>query len=497
MPQRQGLQHTQQQQQVQNTSSAQVLLSTIVEMPLADFETRLQNELLDNEALEVSETDGAGDTDFLNAEGNDGMNESERETARMEDELGDYRTLDDVPDTLRDAYSNRGEDNGRERQIGNEDSSYDELYRQIGELSISEHEMAIMNYLVGSLDESGFLSKDDATLCDELAFNEYIDTTPEEVGRLAKLLQQFEPKGIGARNLRECLLLQLAPDAPARVVVDRYFDDLMHSRWPRIAAKLSLSEEDVERIRHDIGRLNPRPGSVLSEGINATAPTVVPDFRVTLDSDGTPIVHQQRGQLPELRVSPAFAETLVMHRMAKDRAAQEGKAWQLSRSQEEAFVYARQKVTAAQSFIESVRRRHYTLQAVMEAIVDFQRAFFVNDDDESQIKPMVLKDIAERARLDVSTVSRAINSKYVETDYGTYPLRHFFSTQFTSADGETVAARKVKAAIQEIIAAEDKRKPLSDEAVAAVLLERGMKVARRTVSKYREQLNIPKAGLRR
>ena len=233
MPQRQGLQHTQQQQQVQNTSSAQVLLSTIVEMPLADFETRLQNELLDNEALEVSETDGAGDTDFLNAEGNDGMNESERETARMEDELGDYRSLDDVPDTLRDAYSNRGEDNGRERQIGNEDSSYDELYRQIGELSISEHEKAIMVYLVGSLDESGFLSKDDATLCDELAFNEYIDTTPEEVGRLAKLLQQFEPKGIGARNLRECLLLQLAPDAPARVVVDRYFDDLMHSRWPR------------------------------------------------------------------------------------------------------------------------------------------------------------------------------------------------------------------------------------------------------------------------
>ena len=323
MPQRQGLQHTQQQQQVQNTSSAQVLLSTIVEMPLADFETRLQNELLDNEALEVSETEGAEGNDFLNAEGDDGMNDSERETARMEDELGDYRSLDDVPDTLRDAYSNRGEDNGRERQIGNEDSAYDELYRQIGELSISEHEMAIMVYLVGSLDENGFLSKDDATLCDELAFNEYIDTTPEEVSRLAKLLQQFEPKGIGARNLRECLLLQLAPDAPARVVVDRYFDDLMHSRWPRIAAKLSLSEEDVERIRHDISRLNPRPGSVLSEGINTTAPTVVPDFRVTLDSDGTPIVHQQRGQLPELRVSPAFAETLVMHRMAKDRAAQE------------------------------------------------------------------------------------------------------------------------------------------------------------------------------
>ena len=262
MSQRQGLQHTQQQQQVQNTSSAQVLLSTIVEMPLADFETRLQNELLDNEALEVSEHDSADETDFMGNEADDGLNDSERENARLEDELGDYRTLDDVPDTLREAYNNRGEDNGRERQISSEDSSYDELYRQIGELSISEHEKAIMVYLVGSLDESGFLSKDDATLCDELAFNEYIDTTPEEVSRLAKLLQQFEPKGIGARNLRECLLLQLAPDAPARVVVDRYFDDLMHSRWPRIAAKLSLSEEDVERIpsvRAPMGRDSCRP----------------------------------------------------------------------------------------------------------------------------------------------------------------------------------------------------------------------------------------------
>ena len=497
MSQRQGLQQNQQQQQVQNTSSAQVLLSTIVEMPLADFETRLQNELLDNEALEVSEHDSADEADFMGNETDDGLNDSERENARLEDELGDYRTLDDVPDTLREAYNNRGEDNGRERQISNEDSSYDELYRQIGELPLSEHEMAIMVYLVGSLDENGFLSKDDETLCDELAFKEYIDTTPEEINRLAKLLQQFEPKGIGARNLRECLLLQLAPDAPARIVVDRYFDDFMHSRWPRIATKLSLSDEDVERIRHDISRLNPRPGSVLSEGINTSAPTVVPDFRVTLDSDGTPIVQQQRGQLPDLRVSPAFAETLVMHRMAKDRATQEGKALQLSRSQEEALVYARQKVNAAQSFIESVRRRHYTLQAVMEAIVELQHDFFVNDDDESQIRPMVLKDIAERAHIDVSTVSRAINSKYVETDYGIYPLRHFFSTQFTSADGETVAARKVKAAIQEIIAEEDKRKPLSDEAVATLLAERGLKVARRTVSKYREQLGIAKAGLRR
>lgn len=492
MSQSQGFRQQTEQRQVQNASSVQVLLSSLIEMPLADFETRLQNELLDNEALEVSDHEENDGANYQNEEG-----ETYDAGDPLDDAVGDYRTLDDVPDNLREAYTNRGEDDRRERQIGAEETSYDDLYRQIGELDLTEHERAIMVYLVGSLDESGFLTKDDATLADELAFNEYIDTTPEEVARLAGLLQQFEPRGIGARNLRECLLLQLPRTGEAREVIDRFYDDFMHSRWNRIAERLQLTDEDIERIRREIGHLNPRPGSVLSEGSRATAPTVVPDFRVTIDTDGNPVVTQHRGDLPDLRVSPAFAETLVMHRAARERAAERGETAQFSRSQEEAFVYAYQKVTAAQAFIESVRRRHHTLQAVMETIVALQREFFVNDDDETLLVPMVLKDVAERAHVDISTVSRAINSKYVETDYGVYSLRHFFSTQFTSADGETVAARQVKAALAEIVENEDKRAPLSDEAIVEALAERGLKVARRTVSKYRSQLNIPKAGLRR
>ena len=491
MSQSQGFRQQTAQRQVQNASSVQVLLSSLIEMPLADFETRLQNELLDNEALEVSDHEENDGANYQNEEG-----ETYDAGDPLDDAVGDYRTLDDVPDNLREAYTNRGEDDRRERQIGAEETSYDDLYRQIGELDLTEHERAIMVYLVGSLDESGFLTKDDATLADELAFNEYIDTTPEEVARLAGLLQQFEPRGIGARNLRECLLLQLPRTGEAREVIDRFYDDFMHSRWNRIAERLQLTDEDIERIRREIGHLNPRPGSVLSEGSRATAPTVVPDFRVTIDTDGNPVVTQHRGDLPDLRVSPAFAETLVMHRAARERAAERGETAQFSRSQEEAFVYAHQKVTAAQAFIESVRRRHHTLQAVMETIVELQREFFVND-DETLLVPMVLKDVAERAHVDISTVSRAINSKYVETDYGVYSLRHFFSTQFTSADGETVAARQVKAALAEIVENEDKRAPLSDEAIVEALAERGLKVARRTVSKYRSQLNIPKAGLRR
>lgn len=492
MSQNQGFQQQQQQQQVQIASGAQVLLSSIVEMPLADFEARLQNELLDNEALEVSDKD---EENFGEEGGND--EEGFENGDPLDDAVGDYRTLDDVPDNLREAYANRGENDGRERQIGAEETSYDDLYRQIGELSLTDHEREIMVYLVGSLDENGFLSKDDATLADELAFNEYIDTTPDEVHRLAGMLQEFEPRGIGARDLRQCLLMQLPRDGKAHEVIERFFDDFIHSRWNRIAERMHLEDADVDRIRREIGHLNPRPGSVLSEGSRSTAPSVVPDFRVIIDADGNPVVMQHRGELPELRVSPAFAETLVMHRAARERAAEEGRAPQLSRSQEEAYVYARQKVAAAQSFIESVRRRHHTLQSVMEAIVALQRDFFVNDDDESALRPMVLKDVAERAHVDISTVSRAINSKYVETDYGVYSLRHFFSTQFTSSDGETVAARQVKAALAEIVAAEDKRAPMSDESIAQALAARGLKVARRTVSKYREQLGIPKAGLRR
>lgn len=492
MPQHQGFQQQQQQQQVQSASSVQVLLSSIIEMPLSDFETRLQNELLDNEALEIDENE-EGHYDNLTPEENE-----EKTSDPIDDAVGDYRTLDDVPETIREAYVNRGEDSDRrERQISAEETSYEDLYRQIGELDLTERQRAIMVYLAGSLDENGYLSKDDATLADELAFNEYIDTTPDEVAHLAALMQQFEPRGIGARNLRQCLLLQLPAEGQTREVIDRYFEDFIHSRWNRIADRMHLSEEDVERIRKEIGHLNPRPGGILSEGGHSTSPSVIPDFRVSIDDNGLPIVTQHRGDLPELRVSPAFAETLVMHRAAKDRAAAEGTTPRFSRSQEEAFIYARQKVAAAQSFIESVRRRHFTLQSVMEAIVALQFDFFTNDDDESRLHPMVLKDVAERAHVDISTVSRAINSKYVETDYGTYPLRHFFSTQFTSANGETVAARQVKTALAEIVASEDKRAPLSDEALAKALAQRGLKVARRTVSKYREQLNIPKAGLRR
>lgn len=490
MANHQSLQQQQQQAQVQIASSAQVLLSSLLEMPLADFEERLQNELMDNEALEVNEHEESSWE-------MEGESSEPRETDPIGDALSDYRTLDDVPENIREAYNQQGEEGRGERQISDEETSYEDLYRQIGELQLTEEEAAVMTYLVGSLDDNGFLSKDNDTLCDELAFKEYIDTTPEQIEHLAHLLQQFEPRGIGARNLQQCLLLQLPRSGWTRQVVAEHFDDLMHSRWKRIQECLDVDDATIDDIRHDIAHLNPRPGSLLAENTRSTAPSVLPDFRVDIDADGEPVVHQLRGRIPELRVSPAFAETIVMHRHAQERAAKSGEKAKLSRAQEDAFVYARQKVESAQAFIESIHRRHHTLQAVMESIVALQRDFFLADDDDSLLRPMVLKDVAERAKVDVSTVSRAVNSKYVETAFGIYSLRHFFSTQFTNSTGDTVAARQVRAALLELIAEEDKSAPYSDETLAALLAERGLKVARRTISKYRETLGIPKANLRR
>lgn len=485
----QGLQQQTQQTQQMVASSVQVLLSSLVEMPLADLEERLQNELMDNEALEVSENEeGSWD--------NEHREEAHENTEAIDDAMSDYRTLDDVPETLREAYNQRGEENERQRQLGEDENGYDELYRQIGECDLNEEEARVMTYLVGSLDERGYLTKDDATLSDELAFSEYLDVSPQEVARLVQRLQSFEPRGIGARDLRECLLLQLPRTGWTRQVVDECFDLLTQARWERIQERLDVDDETIAQVRHEITHLNPRPGALLSESSRMAAPSIVPDFRIEVDAEGQLLVQQLRGNIPTLQVSPAFAETLVMHHQARDKATAAGQKTNLSREQEEAYVYARQKVEAAHIFIESLRRRHETLQRVVESIVQLQSEFFLNDDDELLLRPMVLKDVATLAGVDVSTVSRAVNSKYVQTLFGTYSLKFFFSTQFANSDGDTVAARQVKAALLELVEQEDKRAPHSDEQLARLLAERGLKVARRTVTKYREQLGIAKASLR-
>lgn len=496
----QKLVQTQSTAQTQTLSPLQVALVRLLELPVSDLSGRVQNEMLENSALEEADRDDSADRDD-DLGGNDGDQAAPGdEQAAPEDgqpggddeALGDYLNEDDVPDYL----VNRADEQRESRDIPlTEDTSfYENLRRQVSEHDLSPQEQQLMEYVIGSLDADGYLRKDLDTLSDELAVYHNVAATREELEKLLRVLQSFEPRGIGARDLQECLRLQLTdPERPLNYrrqdleVVNRCFDDFVHKRKESIMRRLNMDEETYARVVRELTRLNPLPGNALNEGSSPAAPTVVPDFYVTIGSNGDAEVRLNEGDVPELRVSRAFRDSISEFAARRDK---------LTREQKDAYLYARQKVEAAQSFIDILHRRRQTLLAVMGTIVKLQRPFF-DEDDESLLRPMTLKDIAERTHLDVSTVSRVTSSKYVQTDYGTYPLKFFFSSQFTSDGGEELSSRQIKAALREIIEHEDKTRPFPDEALAALLKERGFPVARRTVAKYREQIGLPSARLRR
>lgn len=512
----QRLQQRQQQKQVQTTSAVQVMLSAIMEMPLADLEQHVNNELESNEALEATDGETAATESYDDAPFN-GDEIGVRDSHTTQDDYDECLTIDQVPEDMRSRYNDElSRGNGRaqydgdtERQIADTGAtSYDDIMAQIGELTLTEEEQKVMEYLVGSLDERGYLSKDNQTLIDELTFQEYIYITEEQLTALIAQLQSFEPRGIGARDMRDCLLLQMQcePEERRRLslvkrlahkVVRDMWDELTHSRWEKIQDALDVDDATTAEIQRTIQRLNPRPGSSLFERMQNDAPPVIPDFTVLIDDDGSPTIYQNRGGVPELRVSSSFADIVSEYRSAQERARQRGEEISFSRSQEEAFKYASHKVESARAFIESLERRRRTLQAVMKGIVKWQKDFFTGDDDENLLRPMVLRDIAEYAEVDVSTVSRAANSKYVQTKFGTYPLKFFFGTEFTNADGDSVSQRQAKRLIREIIEGEDPRHPLSDQKITEILASQGTSIARRTVAKYREMLGFATSSLRR
>lgn len=496
--------------QTQQLSSMQVAVAKLVELPITELATRVRDEMVDNAALEEKDNDDFRDRTLGND--GDGPDEPNEERGALGDEvselnsyeevenygreadaIGDYFNKDDVPEYLRQRANEERDKN--EFQIADSTSFYEELQSQISEHNLSEHEQELMEYLIGSLDENGFLSKELDTLVDELAIYHNIITTPVELEHLLHLLQRFEPRGIGARSLQECLHIQLTdPDnrTPytdlALQVVDRCFNDFKSRHWDVVKRRLNLDDATFAHVRHVITHLNPRPGRALSESLSADAPTIVPDFYVRVSDDGDLQVSLNQGDVPELQVSSAFTDSLKHYGTDSTK---------YSREQRDAYTYARQKVDAAQSFINLLTRRRDTLLAVMREIAYRQRAFFMNDDDDEVLVPLTLKDVADVVKVDISTVSRVTSSKYVQTVYGTYSLKHFFSTQFTTADGDELSARKVKAALKNLIAAEDKHRPLSDEALAALLKEQGFNVARRTVAKYRDAIGEPVARMRK
>lgn len=493
----QTLTQRQQEKQVQQLSAVQVALSSLVQLPLPLFEQRVRAELLDNAALE--EAPRERDLSPYDQGGDDGDEAAADPAEAGYDPVagagdaawGDYASPDDVPEYLREQAEQVREQ--RERPLVASTSLYEELSQQVGELGLGERQAQLVNYLVGSLDDGGYLRKDLSAVADELAVYHGVEATPAELEEALAQLQALDPAGIGARTLQECLTLQLqrqrdsAARTAAQAIVQRAFDLFLKKQTDRIAQRLALPPEEATAALRLLTRLNPLPGRLLGSGADEVVATVVPDFRVRLGLDGLPEVELLAGDVPALRVSQGFRQAVQQYAGRGD----------LTQAQHDTYVYARSRVEAATQFLSLLQRRRETLLAVMSAIVALQADFFTHDDEEAQLRPMALRDVAQRAGVDVSTVSRAAGSKYVQTDYGVYALKYFFSGAFVTETGETLEARRVKAALARLIAEEDKRAPLPDEALTAALAAEGMPVARRTVAKYREGLGLPVARLRR
>ena len=480
---------TQAQQLLQTLSPYQILVVKLLELPTMELEERVRAEILDNPALEEGKETPSQDTsEEFEPNFNEDYNYNNEDFS-----LGDYRTEDDIPDyKLQEHNRSRGEV-PEEIPFSDSVSFYEMLLDQLRMQHLTEEEETIAEYLIGSLDDDGLLRKDFSFLIDELAIYRGIYTNAEEIERILNIIQHFDPAGIGARSLQECLLLQLKrkPDSPLKQIewniIERYCDDFTRKNKEKIMQRLDIDEETYDEAVNELTKLNPRPGSSLGEVVGKNFQQIIPDFLVETEEDGTISFSLNNGNVPELRLSREFNDMLEEHTTNKENQSKESK---------DAFLFLKQKVDAAQGFINAVKQRQETLSSTMQAIIDLQRPFFL-EGDETLLKPMILKDVAERAKLDVSTVSRVSNSKYAQTNFGIYPLRFFFSDGYTTGEGEELSVREIKHFLEECVANENKDMPYNDDELADMLKEKGYPIARRTVAKYRQQLNIPTARLRR
>lgn len=500
MPQRLIQEQTQKLAQQQRLTQQQMLFVKMVEMPLNELEESMLTELDDNPALEVGDKEPVDDTP--SSEGDPAadteeafMEKTEREEREeaLDSALEELGSDDELPPV---SNGHQMQDNADYEEIvyGDTTSFYDKLKEQMGMEDLTETQRDIMEYLIGSLDDDGILRKTLDAITDELAVYHNIDVPEQEIERLLKVLQGFDPAGIGARSLQECLLLQIARKPEGRLkelmreVIDNHYDAFLKKHWDKIQSEMNLTDLQKETLRNEILKLNPKPGASLGETEGRNLQQITPDFIVETDEDENSISFSlNHGNIPELTVSPSFTDMVHTYRNNKQG---------MNRQEKEALLYAKEKVDKAQGFIDAIKQRRHTLYLTMKAIIEYQRTFFL-DGDEADLKPMILKDIADKTGLDISTVSRVANAKYAQTKWGTFPLKFFFSDGYVAADGEEASTRKLRLTLKEIVEKEDKGRPLSDDALAEMMKDKGFPIARRTIAKYRQQLGIPVARLRR
>lgn len=483
--------------QTQSITQQQLLQAQLIELPIAQLLERVNTEMDDNPALEVNtgeESDYSDNSEYSesseNSDSSDDFESEERQSALDAALENIGRDDEDLP------VYHGGQAYNEEREeivYGETQSFYDQLKEQMGVIEMTERQRDIMEYLIGSLDDDGLLRKSLDNISDELAIYHAIDANIQEIEEVLLLLQEFDPAGIGGRSLQECLLLQTKRRSPSRLrdlmeqVITDFFEEFTKKHWKKIQQALQLNDLQAETLMSELRKLNPKPGASMGEAVGRSMQQITPDFIVDTQDDGTVTFQLNLGEVPELHVSQSFTDTLREYQDNKEN---------MSRQMKEALLYTKKKVDAAQGFIEAIRVRRHTLTITMQAIIQWQHRYF-EEGDEALLHPMILKDIAEKTGLDLSTVSRVSNSKYAQTRWGTFPLRHFFSDSYVTADGDELSTREIKAALQDLVDAEDKLKPLSDEALGKLLAEKGYPIARRTVAKYREQLGIPVARLRK
>jgi RNA polymerase sigma-54 factor len=475
-----------QQKLLQKLSPQQIQMIKLLEIPTMQLEQRIKKELEDNPVLE----EGPNEENIIREqEDQENINNNEEDEFSFEDYLND----EDIP-SYRLASRNYSKDGTREEipfSVGI--TFHDYLESQLGLRSLTENQHELAKYIIGNIDDDGYLRRNIESIVDDVAFSQNITTTKEELSEILKIIQDFDPAGVGAESLQECLLLQMErkdhmlPEiAMAEQILKNYFNEFTKKHYDKIINRLGITEEELKKALDEILKLNPKPGGSYSDPQNKTFSHIVPDF-ILENTDGELQLSLNQRNVPELRVNKAYRDMLKSYHSNKSGA---------SVRQKEAMSFVRQKLDSAKWFIDAIKQRQNTLLLTMHAIIDFQLEYFM-EGDEAKLKPMILKDIADKTGLDISTISRVANSKYIQTNFGIYPLRYFFSEGMQTETGEEVSTREIKKILKDCIENENKRKPLTDEKLAAILNDKGYPVARRTVAKYREQLNIPVARMRK
>ena len=477
-----------QQKQLQRLSPQQIQLMKLLQIPTIALEQRIKEELEGNPALE--EGDDFEEDEFADLK-NDDQDEDYDSNADDEFSIEDYLDDDDIPDYKLYANNTSADDEEKDVPLSGGMSFRDLLDEQMGMRVLTDLQRTIAETIIGNLDDDGYLRREVYAIVDDLAFTQNIQTNEDEVEDLLEVIQGFEPAGVGARNLQECLLIQLNRKeetetvALAKTLIDKMMDEFSKKHYTKICQRLHIDETELKTVLDEVLKLNPRPGNSLSDSTKVVQ-NIVADFMIT-NEDGKLELTLNGRNAPQLKVSNQYKQMLRAYSEAKGKANKE---------QKEAVQFVKQKLDGAKWFIDAIQQRQMTLYGTMDAIMEYQKEYFLTG-DETKLKPMILKDISDIVGLDISTISRVANSKYVQTQFGTFLLKSFFSESLTTESGEEVSSREVKKILSDAIEAEDKSKPLADEKLAGLLKEKGYIIARRTVAKYREQLGIPVARLRK